>query len=53
MNPSNVKLEEIKKDEAEELGMDELDEVAGAGNPFEDVPRVPLKPIDPDLRDKG
>ena len=22
-----------------------------AGNPFEDVPRVPLQPIDPDLRE--
>lgn len=55
MNPTDVKPEEkeVRKDEAEELGMDELTEVTGAGSPFDNVPRVPLKPVDPDLRDKG
>ena len=37
----------------EKLGEDELDGIAGAGNPFADVPRVPTQPIDEDLRGKG
>ena len=37
----------------QELGEDELDEIAGAGNPFANVPRVPTQPIDEDLRSKG
>lgn len=36
----------------QELGDDELDEIAGAGNPFANVPRVPTQPIDEDMRNK-
>ena len=37
----------------QELGDDELDEIAGAGNPFARLPRVPTQPIDEDMRNKG
>lgn len=37
----------------EELAEDALDQVSGAGNPFEDIPRVPTQPIDDELRDKA
>ena len=37
----------------EKLGEDELDRIAGAGNPFAKVPRVPTQPIDEDLRGNG
>ncbi len=37
----------------QELGEDELDEIAGAGNPFASIPRVPTQPIDEDLRGNG
>lgn len=40
-------------DVMQELGDDELDQIAGAGNPFGDVPRVPTQPIDDDLRGNG
>ena len=36
-----------------ELSESTLDQVNGAGNPFEDVPRVPTQPIDDDLRNKA
>ena len=36
----------------QELGDDELDEIAGAGNPFANVSRVPTQPIDEDMRNK-
>lgn len=42
-----------QKESQEELKEAELDEVAGAGNPFENIPRVPLQPIDDELRKKG
>ena len=29
----------------DELSEEELDQVAGGGNPFEDIPRVPPQPI--------
>ena len=35
----------------ENLYEDALEQVNGAGNPFEDIPRVPTQPIDDDLRD--
>lgn len=35
---------------AEKLSNDQLDQVNGAGNPFEDIPRVPTQNIDDDLR---
>lgn len=37
----------------QELTDDELDQVNGAGNPFENIPRVPLQEIDDELRDKA
>ena len=59
----DMKIKETLKDAAEqankavgsamqELGDDELDEIAGAGNPFANVPRVPTQPIDEDMRNK-
>lgn len=36
-----------------ELDDRELDTVAGAGDPFEDHPRVPTQPIDPHVRGRG
>ena len=36
---------------AEKLPEDVLDKVTGAGNPFENIPRVPTQPIDDDLRE--
>ena len=35
-----------------ELSVDQLDIVSGAGNPFEDIPRVPSGPIDDEFREK-
>ena len=60
----DMKIKETLKDAAEqankavgsamqELGDDELDEIAGAGNPFARLPRVPTQPIDEDMRNKG
>ena len=59
----DMKIKETLKDAAEqakkavgsamqELGDDELDEIAGAGNPFAKLPRVPTQPIDEDMRKK-
>ena len=50
------KLNELKKtaeETLEKLGDDVLNAVTGAGNPFEEEPRVPTQPIDDELRDKG
>jgi hypothetical protein len=61
----DMKIKETLKNAAEqankavgsamqELGDDELDEIAGAGgNPFARIPRVPTQPIDEDMRNKG
>ena len=38
---------------AASLLLDELEEIAGAGDPFEDIPYVPTKPIDDELRHKS
>ena len=38
---------------AEALPEDALEQVAGAGNPFENSPRVPTAGIDEDLRGKA
>ena len=50
---SKKNLEQVK-DTAEkvmEAIPDELlDQVTGAGNPFDDIPRVPTQPIDEELR---
>ena len=45
-----AKPEETKK--VTELNLDELENVTGAGNPFEDVERVKVKEIDDNLRKK-
>ena len=37
----------------QELDDDALDEIAGAGNPFANVPRVPTQSIDSNLRNNG
>ena len=37
----------------QELDLDELDKVTGAGDPFADTPRNPEQPIDDDLRDNA
>ena len=39
-------------DQPLELTEEELDQASGAGNPFDDLPRVPTQPIDPEGRDK-
>ena len=52
-NKENVILENKALNGAmQELGDDELDEIAGAGNPFANVARVPTQPIDEDMRNK-
>ena len=38
---------------AEALPDELLDEVTGAGNPFDNIPRVPTQPIDDELRQDG
>lgn len=38
---------------AETIPEEALDEVAGAGNPFDKIPRVPTQPIDDDLRENA
>lgn len=48
----NKKPEELKETEAE-IKKDDLEVVTGGSNPFENVPRVPEKPIDDELRQKG
>ena len=53
---SVIKKEKALKEtenEMRELRVDELEEIAGAGDPFEDIPYVPTKPIDDDLRHKS
>ncbi len=40
-------------DVMQELDLDELDDITGAGNPFGNLPRVPTQPIDDDLRNRG
>ena len=40
-------------DVMQELDDDALDAVAGGGDPFSQLPRVPTQSVDPNLRDKG
>lgn len=42
-----------KNSAMEELDDAALDEIAGAGNPFANIPRVPTQPIDDNLRNNG
>jgi hypothetical protein len=44
---------EAENKEVKEISTDDLAEVAGGESPFEDVPRVPVKPIDDKLRNNG
>ena len=55
MNPdrTETKIEETENKAAEALSMEDLEKVDGAGNPFADVPRVPLKEIDDKIRNNG
>ncbi len=52
-----MKLTEKKHPEKENeqvaLDLNDLNQVSGSGDPFEDVPRVPENPIDDDLRNDG
>lgn len=48
----NKKPEELKENETE-FKLEDLAEVSGGGNPFDNVPRVPEQPIDEELRRKG
>lgn len=52
-NKTEAENKEVIENEVKELNEDEIEQVAGAGNPFEDIPRVPLQPIDDKLRNKG
>ncbi len=46
-------LFEENKAEITELPDDVLENVTGAGNPFENVPRVPTQSLDDNLRENG
>ena len=46
---ANKALEDVM----EEIGMDDLEQVTGAGNPFGNIPRPDPKPIDPNVRKNG
>ena len=37
----------------EKLTDEDLDQVSGAGNPFDEIPRTPTQPIDDELRKNG
>ena len=37
-------------EEVKELSPEAIKDVAGAGDPFKDLPRVPDNPIDPEIR---
>ncbi len=41
------------EEKMEPLGTEILDKVSGAGDPFEDVPRIPVEDIDENLRKDG
>ena len=55
MDSKKVNSEKVneQKEITEKLTDEDLSKVTGAGNPFEDVPRVPLQPIDDKLRNNG
>ncbi|MGN1098451.1 MAG: hypothetical protein ACI4SS_06115 [Clostridia bacterium] len=44
------KQEEFRN--AEEINLDDLEQVTGAGNPFEDIPRVKTHDYDDDIKEK-
>ena len=45
------KCKALEEEAVVELSEEALDQVTGAGDPFEGEPRVPVAPIDPELRD--
>ena len=52
LNRENVEKVKDAAEKVMEAVPDEvLEQVAGAGNPFENIPRVPTQPIDSDLRE--
>lgn len=54
MSEKILKEEEQKVEQGiQELDDEKLDQVSGAGDPFANVPRVPLAEIDDELRDKA
>jgi hypothetical protein len=55
MNPEKELPENTEnvQEETKELGTEALEKVAAGGNPFQEVPRVPLQPIDDKLRKNG
>ena len=46
------KMQQMEQ-QVEELKEEQLKKVNGAGNPFEDIPRVPTQPIDEELRENA
>ena len=44
------KPEKVKR--PEEINLDDLEQVTGAGNPFEDIPRVKTHDYDDDIKKK-
>ena len=53
---SVIKKEEVFQETEngrDELSVEDLSEAVGAGNPFENIPRVPTQPIDDELRNKS
>lgn len=52
-NDKRADLSASPEKAGEELPMDELDSVTGAGNPFDAAPRVPEHGIDDNLRENG
>ena len=54
MNKENVeKVKDAAGKIVEAIPEEMLDKISGAGNPFENIPRVPNQPIDEDLRRDG
>ena len=54
LNRENVeKVKGAAEQAMEAIPDDLLDQASGAGNPFDNVPRVPTQPIDDDLRQDG
>ena len=47
------KAKDIAGKAVEVIPDDLLNKVTGAGNPFENIPRVPTQPIDDGLREDG
>jgi len=46
-------MNDAPADEMQELDFSDMDQVAGGGNPFGDVPRPDPNPLDPNPRGNG